>query len=199
MKQKNHKNFYFAGNVIKSVFLIIIIICDMSSYSTSSLLSNNVRKFSCTGSCVDSGCIKWAYNLRIDQSLPVESALKLPHSILKNGRSHWPRSLKRGSAAACLLEFWFQICPGSWMSVYCECCVLSVEVSASGWPLIQGSPAECVHACNIECDCEALIMRRPWPARGCYAMGEKNVEKWLNYCYRLAHTFLCVPSHWMDC
>jgi len=38
MKQNNHKYFYFAGNVIKSVFLIIIIICDMSSYSSTTLV-----------------------------------------------------------------------------------------------------------------------------------------------------------------
>ena len=85
------------------------------------------------------------------------------------------------------------------MFVYCDCCALSVEVSASGWSLVQGSPAECVHACTIECHCEALIMRRPWPTRRCYAMGGKNIEKCLNYCQQLAHTFLCVPSHWMDC
>jgi len=52
MKQNNHKDFYFAGNVIKSVFLIIIIICDVSSYSSSTLLSNNIRKCCGTGSCL---------------------------------------------------------------------------------------------------------------------------------------------------
>jgi hypothetical protein len=124
----------------------------MSSYSSSILLSNNVRKFSCTGSCLDNGCMKWAYNLQIDQSLPVGSALKIPHSVLRNGRSLWPCSLKRGSAAACLLEFWFQIRPGAWLSVSCEGCVLSVEVSASGSSLVQGSLAKCVHTYTIECD-----------------------------------------------
>ena len=181
MKQNSHKNFYFAGNVIKSVFLIIIIICDMSSYSSSTLLSNSIRKCCGTRSCLDSGCMKWAYNVQIDQRLPVESALKIPHSILKNGRSHWPHSLKRGSAAACLLEFWYQIYLGVWVSVSCECCVLSIEVSASGWSLIQGSPSECVRMCTIECDCEALIMRRPWPARAVRPWGG-DIEMWLNYC-----------------
>jgi len=151
-----------------SSLLSLFVICPVTAVAH---LSDNVKMCCGTGSFLDSGCTKWAYNLQIDQSLPVESALKIPHSVLKNGQSHWPRSLKRGSAAACSLEFWFQICPGAWMSVTCECCVLSVEVSASGWSLIQGSPAECVCTCTIECDCEALIMRRPWPTRGCYAMG----------------------------
>jgi len=41
------------------------------------------------------------------------------------GRSRWPRGLRRGSAAACLLGLWVRIPPESWMSVSCECCVLS--------------------------------------------------------------------------
>ena len=36
--------------------------------------------------------------------------------------SQWPRGLRRGSAAACLLISCFRITPGAWMSV---CCVLS--------------------------------------------------------------------------
>jgi hypothetical protein len=50
------------------------------------------------------------------------------------------------------------------------CC--QVEVSASGWSLVQRSPAECGVS---KCDREASIMRRPWPTRGCRAVGEKNV------------------------
>jgi hypothetical protein len=41
------------------------------------------------------------------------------------GRSHWPRGLRRGSTAACLLGLWVRIPPRAWMSVSCECCVLS--------------------------------------------------------------------------
>ena len=40
-------------------------------------------------------------------------------------RSQWPRSLRRGSATARLLRSWVRIPPGAWMSVCCECCVLS--------------------------------------------------------------------------
>ena len=42
-----------------------------------------------------------------------------------------------------------------------------VEVSALGRSLVQSSPAECRVS---EYDCEALIIRRHWPTRGCRAM-----------------------------
>ena len=40
-------------------------------------------------------------------------------------RSQWPRGLRRRSAAARLLRSWVRIPPGAWMSVCCDCCVLS--------------------------------------------------------------------------
>jgi hypothetical protein len=46
--------------------------------------------------------------------------------------------------------------------VFCQ-----VEVSASGWSLVQRSLTECGVS---ECDHEASIMRRPWPIRGFCAM-----------------------------
>ena len=42
-----------------------------------------------------------------------------------NSRSQWPRNLRRGSAATRLLKLWVRIPPGAWLSVSCECCVLS--------------------------------------------------------------------------
>jgi len=45
-----------------------------------------------------------------------------------------------------------------------------LEVSASGWSLVQRSPTECGVS---ECDREALILRRPWPTRGCCTTGKK--------------------------
>jgi hypothetical protein len=45
------------------------------------------------------------------------------------------------------------------------CC--QVEVSATGWSLVQRSPNECGVS---ECDREALTMRRPWPTKGCCGM-----------------------------
>jgi hypothetical protein len=49
------------------------------------------------------------------------------------------------------------------------CC--QVEVSATGWSLVQRSPTECGVS---ECDREASIMRRPRPLRGCYAIEKKK-------------------------
>jgi len=63
----------------------------------------------------------------------------IPHVWLKNvrgaqiftklyerhRRSQWPRDLRNGSAASRLLGLWVRIPPGTWMSVCCECCVLS--------------------------------------------------------------------------
>ena len=40
-------------------------------------------------------------------------------------RFQWPRALRRRSAAARLLRLWVRIPPGVWMSVSCDCCVLS--------------------------------------------------------------------------
>jgi hypothetical protein len=40
-------------------------------------------------------------------------------------RSQWPCGVRRGSAAARLLGLWVWIPPRAWMSVCCECCVLS--------------------------------------------------------------------------
>ena len=40
-------------------------------------------------------------------------------------RSQWPRGLRPRSAAARLLRLWVRIPPEAWMSVCCECCVLS--------------------------------------------------------------------------
>jgi hypothetical protein len=52
------------------------------------------------------------------------------------------------------------------------CC--QVEVSASGWSLVQSSPTECRVS---ECDREASIMRKPWPTRDCCAMGKRERKK----------------------
>ena len=61
----------------------------------------------------------------------------------KQGRSQWPRGLKRGSAADRLLGLQVRIPPGhgclSLVSVVC----CQVEVPAPCWSLVKRSPTEC--------------------------------------------------------
>jgi hypothetical protein len=40
-------------------------------------------------------------------------------------RSQWPLGLRSKSAAARPVRLWVRIAPGAWVSVCCECCVLS--------------------------------------------------------------------------
>ena len=50
------------------------------------------------------------------------------------------------------------------------CC--EVEVSASGWSLVQRSPTECGVS---ECDREASTLRRTWHTRGCCPIQNNKV------------------------
>ena len=43
----------------------------------------------------------------------------------KINRSQWPRGLRRRSTVARLLRSWVRIPSGAWVSVCCDCCVLS--------------------------------------------------------------------------
>jgi hypothetical protein len=66
------------------------------------------------------------------------------------------------------------------MSVSCECCVLSGRGFCVG---LITRPEESYRICGVsECDYEASIMRRPWPTRGCCAMGEKSIVFFLRHC-----------------
>jgi hypothetical protein len=55
----------------------------------------------------------------------------------------WPRGLRRRFAAARLLRLWIRIPQGACMSVCWECLCCQVEVSATSWSLVQGSPTDC--------------------------------------------------------
>jgi hypothetical protein len=54
------------------------------------------------------------------------------------------------------------------------CC--QVEISASGWSLVQRSPTECC-LCVCVCDREASIMRRSSRSKGCCAMERSKVRQ----------------------
>ena len=58
------------------------------------------------------------------------------------GLSQWPRSLRRRSAAAHLLQLWVRIPPGAWKSVVSVVCC-QAEVSATSWPLVQRRLTDC--------------------------------------------------------
>jgi hypothetical protein len=67
----------------------------------------------------------------------------------------------RGSAGVRLLGLRVRIPPGAWMSVSCECCVLSGRGLCVG-PITR--PEESYRLWYVsECDREASIIRRPWP------------------------------------
>ena len=55
-----------------------------------------------------------------------------------------------------------------------------VEVSASGWSLVQRSPTV---YCVSKGDGEALIMRTPWPTRGCWAIKKSSMRHFWNKYY----------------
>ena len=62
-------------------------------------------------------------------------------------RSQWPRDLRLRPSVARLVRLWVRIPSGAWMSVCCECC--QVEVSATGWSLVQRSPSDCGASCCV--------------------------------------------------
>ena len=75
--------------------------------------------------------------------------------INTTGRSQWPRGLRRRSAAARLLRWWVRIPPGAWMSVCCECCVLSGRGFCVG---LIARPEESHRLwCVVECDLANLL------------------------------------------
>jgi hypothetical protein len=53
------------------------------------------------------------------------AAADFPYSRRTLRRVRWSRCLRRRSTVALLLGLRVRIPPGVWMSVYCECCVLS--------------------------------------------------------------------------
>jgi hypothetical protein len=64
--------------------------------------------------------------------------------------SRWPRGLRLGSAAACLLGLPVWIHPAACMSVPCECCVLSGRGLCEG-PITNAEKTNRVCTCVTEC------------------------------------------------
>jgi hypothetical protein len=78
------------------------------------------------------------------------------------------------SVAARLLRLWVQIPSTARASTSSRFVCCQVEVSASGWSLVQRSPTECG---DTECDHEDLIMR-PWASQ---TFRLEPVNLWLSY------------------
>jgi hypothetical protein len=74
-------------------------------------------------------------------------------------------SVRHGPAAASLLRLWIRITPGTWMSVCCDCCVLSCIGLCN--ELITYPEESYRLWCVVVCDLETLWMRRPWPIGDC--------------------------------
>ena len=93
-------------------------------------------------------------------------------------QSRWPRGLRRRSAATRLLGLWFRIPPEAWMSVSCECCVLSGRGLCDG---LITRPEESYRLwCVVECDLETSRMRRSWPTGGCCARRRRRRRRSVN-------------------
>ena len=83
---------------------------------------------------------------------------------VEEGRSQWPRGLRRRSSAARLLRLWVRIPPGTWMFVCCECCVLSGK---GLWDGLITRPGESYRLWRVVvCDQETSKTRRLKPATG---------------------------------
>jgi hypothetical protein len=109
-----------------------------------------------------------------------------------NARSQWPRGLRRRSAAARLLGLCVRIPPGAWMSVSCECCVLSGRCLCD--ELITRPEESYQLWWVVVFDLETSWMRRPWPTGGCRA---KNKQTVLHILRTIGHSYSYqkVPSY----
>jgi len=78
----------------------------------------------------------------------------------------WPCTgpLNRRSSAARLLRLWVRMVPVAWMSVCCECCVLSGRGLCD--ELITRPVGSYRLWCVVMCDLETSWMRGPWPVGG---------------------------------
>ena len=96
---------------------------------------------------------------------------------LKNSvsQAQWPCGLRGVSAAARLLGLRVRLSLGVWRSVSSKsfvCC--QVEVSPTGWSLVQRSPTEYGVS---ESDGEASVIGRSRPTRECRDMGETAITQ----------------------
>jgi len=87
-------------------------------------------------------------------------------------RSHWPRSLRRRSAAARLLRLWFRVPPGAEVFVCCECYEFSGRSLCD--QLITLPKESCRLWRVVVFNLESSRMKKGWPALGRSAKRKEN-------------------------
>ena len=89
----------------------------------------------------------------------------------------WSTGLRRWSTTDRLMGLRIRIPLGAFMSVSCECCVLSGRGLSNG-PIPRSEESYRLW-CVIVCDLETSSIRRPWPMLGCWARNEyiKELEE----------------------
>ena len=102
----------------------------------------------------------------------INSTLRILMTLYCNSQSQWSRGLRRRSAADLLLTLWVRIPQGAWMSVCCECCVLSGRGLCDA--LITRPEEPYRLWCVVVCDLENSWMRGPWPTGGCWAKNKQT-------------------------
>jgi len=104
----------------------------------------------------------WSRNLKNEEAMDrIGPQRQRGKKMTSECRSQWSRVVRSRSAVTRPLRFWVRIPPGAWISVCCDCCVLSGRGLCDGqitrpeesyWPW-------CVAVCDLEASC----MRGPWP------------------------------------
>ena len=110
--------------------------------------------------------------------------------------SQRPSGLRWGSVTALLLVLWVWIPPGTWMSVFCECCALLGRGSCDG---LITRPEEsyqlwCITVCNLRIS----RMRQLWSTMGC-CTGGRGVWNGCNFFNNFSLVFLYlwkILAHW---
>jgi hypothetical protein len=112
-----------------------------------------------------------------------------PWLIIISRRSQWPRGLRRRSTAVRLLRSWVRIPLETWMSVCCECYVLSGRGHCD--ELITRPDESYRLWCVDVCDLEKIM---PRPTKGLLRQEKKKLQFGSIWCdWKLA--FYCVESH----
>jgi len=120
----------------------------------------------------------WSFTMRrqyITGGLSCQEKTRFKTCIFMNCRSQCPRGLRRRFSAARLLRLWVRIPPGVWMSVCCECCVLSGRGLCDGLII---RPEESYRILRVVvCDQETSKTRRLKPASGLWKYNHNGLYR----------------------